>query len=65
MTAMVCCYSAMARELWGIRSIGEMTQRQQESIKSKKKVSFWTSLLKITRIKLRIFAGIYFLYNSL
>ncbi|XP_073985809.1 tachykinin-like peptides receptor 86C isoform X4 [Rhodnius prolixus] len=38
MTAMVCCYSAMGRELWGSRSIGELTQRQLDSIKSKRKV---------------------------
>ncbi|KAG8320084.1 hypothetical protein J6590_076935 [Homalodisca vitripennis] len=38
MTAMVCCYTAMGRELWGSRSIGELTQRQLESIKSKRKV---------------------------
>ncbi|XP_049839482.1 tachykinin-like peptides receptor 86C [Schistocerca gregaria] len=37
--AMVGCYSAMGRELWGSRSIGEMTQRQADSIRSKRKVS--------------------------
>lgn len=29
----------MGRELWGSRSIGEHTERQLESMKSKKKVS--------------------------
>jgi hypothetical protein len=38
MCAMVACYSAMGRELWGSRSIGERTQRQVDSIRSKKKV---------------------------
>jgi len=38
-TAMVVCYTLMGRELWGSRSIGELTQRQAESIKSKRKVS--------------------------
>ncbi|XP_068085170.1 tachykinin-like peptides receptor 86C [Anabrus simplex] len=38
MVAMVCCYTAMGRELWGSRSIGEMTQRQKDSIRSKRKV---------------------------
>ncbi|XP_023718050.1 tachykinin-like peptides receptor 86C isoform X2 [Cryptotermes secundus] len=38
MAAMVACYSAMGRELWGSRSIGELTQRQVDSIRSKRKV---------------------------
>ncbi|XP_059468472.1 tachykinin-like peptides receptor 86C [Neocloeon triangulifer] len=38
MAAMAGCYSAMGRELWGSRSIGELTQRQVDSIKSKRKV---------------------------
>ncbi|GFG38803.1 hypothetical protein Cfor_02815, partial [Coptotermes formosanus] len=37
-TAMAVCYTLMGRELWGSRSIGELTQRQAESIKSKRKV---------------------------
>jgi hypothetical protein len=39
MSAMAGCYTAMGRELWGSRSIGEMTQRQIDSIRSKRKVS--------------------------
>ncbi|CAO1429904.1 unnamed protein product [Diamesa hyperborea] len=35
---MVICYTLMGRELWGSRSIGEHTERQLESMKSKKKV---------------------------
>ncbi|KAI8424561.1 hypothetical protein MSG28_003017 [Choristoneura fumiferana] len=31
-------YSAMGRVLWGSRSIGELTQRQADSIRSKRKV---------------------------
>jgi tachykinin-like receptor len=38
-TAMAVCYTLMGRELWGSRSIGELTQRQMDSIKSKRKVS--------------------------
>ncbi|XP_065351029.1 tachykinin-like peptides receptor 86C isoform X2 [Cloeon dipterum] len=38
MVAMAGCYSAMGRELWGSRSIGELTQRQIDSIRSKRKV---------------------------
>ncbi|KAJ9575714.1 hypothetical protein L9F63_007422, partial [Diploptera punctata] len=36
-TAMAICYTLMGRELWGSRTIGELTQRQTESIKSKRK----------------------------
>ncbi|CAG2059772.1 unnamed protein product, partial [Timema podura] len=35
---MAVCYSLMGRELWGNRSIGELTQRQLDAIKSKRKV---------------------------
>ncbi|XP_049820597.1 tachykinin-like peptides receptor 86C [Aethina tumida] len=35
---MSLCYTIMGRVLWGSRSIGEMTQRQIDSIKSKRKV---------------------------
>ncbi|XP_031336336.1 tachykinin-like peptides receptor 86C [Photinus pyralis] len=39
MVLMVCCYTAMGKVLWGSHSIGEMTQRQLDSIKSKRKMS--------------------------
>lgn len=39
MIVMAVCYTLMGRELWGSRSIGELTQRQIDSIKSKRKVS--------------------------
>lgn len=39
MVVMIICYSIMGRELWGSQSIGENTERQTESVKSKKKVS--------------------------
>lgn len=39
MVVMIICYSVMGRELWGSKSIGENTERQTESVKSKKKVS--------------------------
>lgn len=35
---MIFCYSLMGRELWGSRSIGERTERQMESMRSKRKV---------------------------
>lgn len=43
MVIMLVCYTSMGRELWGSRSIGEHTERQMESMKSKKKVSFFTT----------------------
>lgn len=36
---MIYVYTAMGKELWGSRSIGEHTERQLESMKSKKKVN--------------------------
>lgn len=39
MIVMIICYSIMGRILWGSQSIGENTERQTESVKSKKKVS--------------------------
>ncbi|XP_050343422.1 tachykinin-like peptides receptor 86C [Nymphalis io] len=38
MLGMTFFYSAMGRVLWGSRSIGELTQRQADSIRSKRKV---------------------------
>lgn len=38
MVIMIICYTVMGRELWGSQSIGENTERQTESVKSKKKV---------------------------
>ncbi|EDW42708.1 GM26156 [Drosophila sechellia] len=38
MIVMLICYSLMGRVLWGSRSIGENTDRQMESMKSKRKV---------------------------
>ncbi|XP_050428225.1 tachykinin-like peptides receptor 86C isoform X2 [Adelges cooleyi] len=35
---MFVCYTIMGRELWGSKTIGQMTQRHVESIKSKRKV---------------------------
>lgn len=39
MVVMIICYTVMGRELWGSQSIGETSERQTESVKSKKKVS--------------------------
>ncbi|RLU27239.1 hypothetical protein DMN91_001040 [Ooceraea biroi] len=38
MTVMAFCYSCMGRELWGSKSIGELTHYQRESMRSKRKV---------------------------
>lgn len=38
MIIIVICYTKMGRQLWGSKSIGEHTERQHESIKSKRKV---------------------------
>ncbi|EDW80958.1 uncharacterized protein Dwil_GK11283 [Drosophila willistoni] len=38
MIVMLICYTLMGRVLWGSRSIGENTDRQMESMKSKRKV---------------------------
>ncbi|XP_030374278.1 tachykinin-like peptides receptor 86C [Scaptodrosophila lebanonensis] len=38
MIVMLVCYTLMGRVLWGSRSIGENTERQMESMKSKRKV---------------------------
>jgi len=38
MLIMIICYYQMGKELWGSHSIGERTERQLESMKSKRKV---------------------------
>ncbi|XP_066262157.1 tachykinin-like peptides receptor 86C isoform X3 [Euwallacea similis] len=38
MTLMSMCYAIMGKVLWGSKSIGELTQRQLDSIQSKRKV---------------------------
>ncbi|XP_042869475.1 tachykinin-like peptides receptor 86C [Penaeus japonicus] len=38
MLAMLACYFLIGRELWGSRSIGELTDRQVTSIRSKRRV---------------------------
>nr|CAH7754246.1 unnamed protein product [Callosobruchus chinensis] len=38
MTLMTVCYSIMGKVLWGSKAIGEKTQRQLDSIQSKKKI---------------------------
>ncbi|XP_017462280.1 PREDICTED: tachykinin-like peptides receptor 86C [Rhagoletis zephyria] len=38
MVVMLICYTLMGRVLWGSRSIGENTDRQMESMRSKRKV---------------------------
>lgn len=39
LAVMAVCYTIMGKELWGSKTIGQMTQRHMESIKSKRKVS--------------------------
>lgn len=41
MTVMAICYTLMGRKLWGSKSIGEHTQHQKDSMKSKRKVGTW------------------------
>lgn len=50
MLTMIVCYTIMGRVLWGSQSIGEHTQRQIESIKSKKKVCIARLYLILARI---------------
>ncbi|KAG7187568.1 hypothetical protein KM043_016639 [Ampulex compressa] len=38
MAVMAVCYTMMGRKLWGSKSIGELTQYQRESMRSKRKV---------------------------
>ncbi|XP_050536873.1 tachykinin-like peptides receptor 86C isoform X3 [Daktulosphaira vitifoliae] len=38
LVVMFVCYTIMGKELWGSKSIGQMTERHEESIKSKRKV---------------------------
>lgn len=38
MVLMSMCYTIMGKVLWGSKSIGELTQRQLDSIRSKRKV---------------------------
>lgn len=62
MLIMIVCYTIMGRVLWGSQSIGEHTQRQIESIKSKKKVCIIRSHLHMfhksftVRWKLHLFS---------
>nr|XP_018916865.1 PREDICTED: tachykinin-like peptides receptor 86C isoform X1 [Bemisia tabaci] len=58
MSAMILCYSAMGKALWGSKAIGELTQRQQDSIQSKKKV------VKMFIVVVIIFAVCWFPYHS-
>ncbi|XP_046605787.1 tachykinin-like peptides receptor 86C isoform X1 [Neodiprion virginianus] len=60
-TVMAVCYTLMGLELWGSKSIGEHTQRQKESTKSKRKV------LKVVRmfiIVVTIFAVCWLPYHG-
>ncbi|VVC39653.1 Neurokinin receptor,GPCR, rhodopsin-like, 7TM,G protein-coupled receptor, rhodopsin-like [Cinara cedri] len=38
LAVMAVCYTIMGKELWGSKTIGQMTQRHADSIKSKRKV---------------------------
>ncbi|XP_066903444.1 tachykinin-like peptides receptor 86C [Halyomorpha halys] len=63
MVAMVCCYTAMGKELWGSRSIGELTQRQIDSIKSKRKVVKMFILIVIVFAVCWLPYHLYFIYT--
>ncbi|XP_057332523.1 tachykinin-like peptides receptor 86C [Microplitis mediator] len=58
MIVMAICYSLMGRELWGIKSIGEHTQHQKYSMKSKRKV------VKMFIIVVTIFAVCWLPYHG-
>ena len=45
MSLMTATYTAIGRELWGQQAIGEATEVQKESIKSKRRVSTFVFLL--------------------
>ena len=54
MTLMTATYTAIGRELWGQQAIGEATEVQKESIKSKRRVNvflIWTkSTLELVNV---------------
>lgn len=63
MAVMIICYYVMGRELWGSQSIGENTERQTESVKSKKKVSMETFIIyqcSFTRSFIHLFVLLFF-----
>ena len=47
MSLMTATYTAIGRELWGQQAIGEATEVQKESIKSKRRVSWVVFQLKL------------------
>ena len=47
MSLMTATYTAIGRELWGQQVIGEATEVQKESIKSKRRVSWVVFQLKL------------------
>ncbi|XP_012287192.2 tachykinin-like peptides receptor 86C [Orussus abietinus] len=57
-TVMAGCYTLMGRMLWGLKSIGEHTQHQKESVKSKRKV------VKMFIIVVTIFAVCWLPYHG-
>jgi len=44
MSLLTATYTAIGRELWGQQAIGEATEVQRESIKSKRRVNFHNML---------------------
>ncbi|XP_033215115.1 tachykinin-like peptides receptor 86C [Belonocnema kinseyi] len=58
MLIMAICYTLMGRKLWGSKSIGEHTQYQKESMKSKRKV------VKMFIIVVTIFAVCWLPYHG-
>ncbi|XP_049798193.1 tachykinin-like peptides receptor 86C [Schistocerca nitens] len=57
-TAMAVCYGLMGRELWGDRGIGEKTARQQEAVRSKRKV------VRMLVLVVAIFASCWLPYHA-
>ncbi|XP_049845308.1 tachykinin-like peptides receptor 86C [Schistocerca gregaria] len=57
-TSMAVCYGLMGRQLWGDRAIGENTERQQEAIRSKRKV------VRMLVLVVAIFASCWLPYHA-
>ncbi|XP_047103613.1 bombesin receptor subtype-3-like [Schistocerca piceifrons] len=57
-TAMAVCYGLMGRQLWGDRAIGESTDRQQEAVRSKRKV------VRMLVLVVSIFASCWLPYHA-
>lgn len=68
LAVMAVCYTIMGRELWGSKTIGQMTERHMESIKSKRKVStspvFQTNIAVQTKNELNYYLKVVDNYSN-